>query len=386
MIVISDKTLCCGCTACVNACPVQCIVMRRDKEGFDYPVANPDMCIRCSKCEAVCPVLNQASPRPSSASYACRSEDMIEGSSSGGVFPILARRLVDDGGVVFGAVMNEDMTVGHTEAVTYAEIDRMRGSRYVQSDLYAVYEDVRAYLQEGRKVMFTGVSCQIAGLKSFLGKEREGLLTVECACHGAPSPGLWARYVDALQISGGSKVVGVDFRDKSSGWRKYSFSYALENGSRVSRMHHDDPYMALFIQDMTLRPSCYRCPSRSGRSGSDILLADMWNVEEAAPWMNDDKGASLVVAYTTKGESALKSSGLDFMPVDEAVAKKRNAGFMESLKVPDHRAEFFSGLDSVRNDSLISYMDGFVERKTRLRALYESWHSRLSRIKRKLTK
>ena len=151
MIRITDKSQCCGCTACVTACPVQCIVMRRDREGFDYPVANPDRCINCGKCMDICPVLEPAAPSEPFASYACRSEEMMDASSSGGVFPLLARRIADEGGVVFGAVINDDMTVGHAEAESYDEIDRMRGSKYVQSDLYSVFEEVKTCLKEGRK-------------------------------------------------------------------------------------------------------------------------------------------------------------------------------------------------------------------------------------------
>ena len=127
MIRITDNTACTGCTACVSACPVQCIVMRRDREGFDYPVANPDLCIGCGKCEAVCPVLNPLEPVQPIAAYAAKVPEYVSGSSSGGVFPYLAANVIGEGGVVFGAVLNDDLTVGHSEAETMAEIERMRG-------------------------------------------------------------------------------------------------------------------------------------------------------------------------------------------------------------------------------------------------------------------
>ena len=143
MIKISDKSLCCGCTACMNACPVQCIVMRRDREGFDYPVANPDRCIGCGKCEAVCPVLHPSDVVEPLEVLAARSGEYVAASSSGGVFPELARIVLDDGGVVFGSVMNDDMTVGHADAEDMAGVERMRGSKYVQSDLYGTFEEAK---------------------------------------------------------------------------------------------------------------------------------------------------------------------------------------------------------------------------------------------------
>ena len=135
MIRITDKSKCTGCTACVTSCPVQCIVMRRDRQGFDYPVANPDICIGCGKCESVCPVINPAEPANPLTAFAVKVQDHLSGSSSGGVFPYLAGKVIDEGGVVFGAVLNDDMTVGHAEAETLAEVEKMRGSKYVQSAL-----------------------------------------------------------------------------------------------------------------------------------------------------------------------------------------------------------------------------------------------------------
>lgn len=150
MITISDKSLCCGCTACMNACPAQCIVMRRDREGFDYPVANPDRCIGCGKCEKVCPVLNPRQPAEPLCSLAARSDEYVSESASGGVFPAVAAKVIEAGGVVYGAVLNEDMTVCHADAEDMEAVGRMRGSKYVQSDLYGTFEEVRYYLGEGR--------------------------------------------------------------------------------------------------------------------------------------------------------------------------------------------------------------------------------------------
>lgn len=383
MITISDKSLCCGCTACVNACPSQCIVMRRDREGFDYPVANQDRCVGCGLCERVCPVLNPHEASEPLSAYAARTEEYLRGSSSGGVFPSLAGNVLAEGGVVYGAVVNEDMTVGHYDAEDMASVERMRGSKYVQSDLYGTFEEIKYYLSERRKVLFTGTPCQVAGLNAFLGREYESLLTAECACHGVPSPGLWEKYVDAFGRKNGFKVSDVDFRDKSGGWRRYSLSYKGE-GQEIKVGRDNDPYMLLFLQDMSLRPSCYVCPSRNGRSGADITMADLWNVKEAAPEMDDDRGVSLVLANTEKGRVALEGSGLGLKVVDRDRAVMDNGGFAEKVVVPERRGEFFKGMHSAPD--IIRYMKGFVVRKSVLKRFHRGVRAVLAEMKRRMTR
>ena len=385
MIQISDKKKCCGCTACVNACPVQCIVMRRDREeGFDYPVANPDICIGCGKCEAVCPVLNPMDTREPMAAYAVRCDEYVAHSSSGGVFPALAKAVIDEGGVVFGAVMENDLTVGHTEAETMQEVERMRGSKYAQSDLYSVYFDACEYLKAGRKVIFTGTPCQIAGLKKYLGCDYDGLLTVDVACHGVPSPGVWEMYVKDMQERCRMMIDEVNFRDKSRSWRHYSITC---KGSSVRSVKAcEDPYMALFMQDMTLRPSCYDCPSRGGRSCSDLTLADLWSVASSAPQVNDDKGVSGVIVNSEKGHELLERIHPETMlEVPVEVVKAENGGFAEGIPMPEKRAEFFQGL-RVAGVNVYKHMKVYVVAKPLHVRLYRKVRSIASTIKRRMIK
>lgn len=384
MIRITDKSLCTGCTACVNICPAQCIVMRRDREGFDYPVANPDLCIRCGRCESVCPVLSPADEAPALSSYAVRSDEYVDESSSGGVFPALAEKVISAGGVVYGAVLQDDMIAGHMDAHCMSEIKSMRGSKYVQSDMYSVFEEVREYLADGRKVMFCGTPCQVAGLNACLGSQQEGLLTVDTACHGVPSPGLWEKYCRSMGESLGGKITDVRFRDKSAGWKRYSFRMSTDKGGIYKVPYMNDPYMALFIQGMTLRPSCYKCPARNGRSRSDLTLADLWKVAEVAPEMDDDRGTSLVVARTAKGLAALDGLGVRRKEVCLETASAGNSGFAEDVHMPERRADFFAGLHSAKD--IVSYMKGFVVRKP-LPVIWYAWiHTKLSKIKKRILK
>ncbi len=380
MIRITDKSDCCGCTACVSVCPVHCIVMRRDREeGFDYPVANPDICIGCGRCESVCPVLNPRNESLPTASYAARSSVNLQESSSGGVFPLVAAEVIARNGIVYGAVLNADFQVVHEEADSIQDVWKMRGSKYVQSDLFASFEDVKTDLDAGRHVLFTGTPCQVAGLRNSLGKDYERLITIDCACHGVPGPGLWEKYVKELERRAGGKLVDITFRDKSDGWYHYSFKV---NGKRIPYM--DDPYMALFVQSMTLRPSCYRCPVRGGRSGSDLTLADLWNAASVAADMDDDRGVSLVCLNTDKGHKIFETikERMTVRSVDYHQAVKNNGGFAYKTEIPEERTEFFRGLESA--DDLYRYMSRFVKRSYSVSSLIKGVRRKLYMIKKKV--
>ena len=379
MIRISDKSMCCGCTACATACPAQCRVMRRDREGFDYPVANPDLCVGCGKCEKVCPMLNPSAASASVEVLAARSEEHVAGSSSGGVFPALAKSVIEDGGVVFGAVIESDHKVAHAEASELSEIEAMRGSKYAQSDLYSAFEDVKQYLTDGTKVLFTGTPCQIAGLKNYLGSNTEGLMTIDFACHGVPSPGLWEKYVKALEARSGGRIRSLSFRDKSRSWRHYCFRH-----DDVSVEYVDDPYMALFVQDMSLRPSCYKCPFRAGRKASDLTLADLWSVAEAAPAFNDDKGASAVFVNTAMGKDLVHSVSMQSVAVSAEAAMRDNGGYSDPDAIPERREEFFKGVHGASD--LIAYMKGFVVRRPLHQRIYRKVRRLLSDMKKRIVR
>lgn len=354
-------------------------------EGFDYPFANPDLCIGCGKCNEVCPMDKAPDSVESLHSWAARNNEASPASSSGGVFPALASAVISEGGAVFGAAFDDARTVGHREVEDEGGIAALQGSKYVQSDMYSCYEDVRSCLDEGRKVLFSGTPCQVAGLKGYLSREYDNLLCIDCACHGVPSPGLWAKYVDALERRWGARVRSVNFRDSEKGWMNYSIRFTLSDGRMVRTPKDKDPYMALFFQDVTLRPSCYDCPFRCFRSGSDITLADLWNVRKTAPQMADGRGVSFVSANTARGLAVLNANdGLCLQELDWRSAVAGNGGFSPRSDMPSRRTAFFGGLQFAKD--LIPYMKSFVVRKPLSVRLYRSLHSSLSRMKSKLLK
>ena len=247
-IDIRDKEKCCGCGACLCACPTNCISMNRDKKDFEYPEVDVSRCIECGACVRVCPFINtyDGGYAPMEC-YAAINPNLQErlASSSGGIFILMAKRIIDEGGVVIGAVFNSRMEVEHTVAETMEEVYPMMGSKYVQSSTGKVFESVRKNLKEGRKVLVTGTQCQIAGLNHYLGKDYENLVTVELICHGAPSPEVWSAYLSNIadahlrrrrrtirvekirnedsipDCSGGRLFCRCAFRDKSYGWKKF---------------------------------------------------------------------------------------------------------------------------------------------------------------------
>lgn len=357
MINIQDRSQCCGCSACLHICPKHSISFKEDKEGFLYPEIDTKTCVDCGLCEKVCPVINQNDERlPLKVFAAKHPDDEIRmSSSSGGIFTLLAEQIIDEGGVVFGAKFNENWEVVHDFAETKEGLIPFRGSKYVQSRIGDAYVNAESFLKSGRKVMFTGTPCQIAGLKKYLRKEYENLLAVDFVCHGVPSPMVWRKYLEeefARQGEAGKNTVltsskdipvltGINFRDKSTGWKKYSFvlsfskaSDAGEQNSVLSSVFYENPYMNAFLANLSLRPSCYACPAKSGKSRADITIGDFWGIENIRPDIDDDKGVSLILQYKEGLEYNIRC---DLEPVDFEEAILGNSCILSSVKRPINR-------------------------------------------------
>lgn len=348
MIKITDKSSCCGCEACRNVCPRQCITMQEDREGFVYPEVDATACVDCGLCETVCPVLHPGQRRLPVEAYAARNcdESVRLASSSGGVFTRLAEWILDRGGVVFGARFNEKWEVVHDYAETREALTRFRGSKYVQSRIGDTYRQAERFLKEGRMVLFTGTSCQIAGLKRFLRREYENLLAVDVVCHGVPSPKVWRRYLE--DITGGipESISSVSFRDKQEGWR--NFSLKVECTNKIHRENlRIDLFFRLFLENLTLRPSCHSCPSKGGGSCSDMTLGDFWGIERVDPAFDDDRGCSVVLVYNPVWKSVLE--GVDIRCVTYDQVLPGNPSIECSVRSSINRNYLFRLLDRGRH-------------------------------------
>lgn len=311
MIKIDNKYNCCGCAACVQVCPQQCIEFSEDIHGFRYPSVHLETCVDCHLCEKVCPVINQSVPKTPLAVYAAKNinDDVRMSSSSGGIFTSIAEAVIKEGGVVFGARFDENWEVRHSYAHSMNDLSPFKGSKYLQSIIGQSYVDAKQFLDNGRQVLFTGTPCQIAGLKKFLRKDYINLTTVDLVCHGVPSPLVWRSYLDYVRnINVGYEITDISFRSKISGWKKYSILISgrlqdtdSHNKIILQETIDENLYMKIFLHNLCLRPSCFACPSKSGKSYSDITLADFWGIEDIIPDLYDSKGVSMVMVNSDKG-------------------------------------------------------------------------------------
>lgn len=347
MIEIIKKSDCCGCEACVQKCPKQCISFKMDKEGFYYPEVEVEHCIDCGICEKVCPVLNQGNPTFPLHIYAVRNpnESVRMHSSSGGFFSMLADKMLSEDGLVYAARFNDSFEVFHSLLDNVDGMNLFRGSKYVQSRIGNCFKEVQKELVSGRKVFFTGTPCQVSALRLFLRKEYDDLFTAEVVCHGVPSPGVWLEYLEELKRNKNiHQIKDVCFRNKETGWKHYSFSVEyLKNGKtqRFSEYYTQNVYMKGFTQNFFLRPSCFQCPCKSNKSGADLTMGDFWGVQTYRPDLDDDKGTSFVFLNTKKAVNLAAMLHAEFTEIDYNEVVKGNPSIVSSSVSPEKREYFF---------------------------------------------
>lgn len=356
---IANKKICSGCHACCSICPKHCIEMIPDSEGFYYPETDEQKCIDCKMCKRVCPILNEHTGNKGRA-YACinKDENVRIKSSSGGIFTLIAEDVLRLGGVVFGAAFDDELNVYHTDIKSSDDLEKLRGSKYLQSRIGDAYKKAKEYLDKGQTVLFTGTPCQISGLKSYLGKEYDNLITLDFICHGAPSPQVWQKYLEYLSLIENKKInrnYKPEFRDKSTGWQKFSMSVFFEGGKRHTQTLSDDLYMKAFLKDLILRPSCYNCHSKSLERESDITLADFWGIENILPEMFDNKGTSLVLINSLKGQKMFDiiSDKMRYKAVDINEAVKYNTAAYKSCAENKNRDKFMNEITAENFDKVV---------------------------------
>lgn len=302
MIEIRDKSKCVGCGACMQACPVEAIKMCIDEEGFAYPKIDAKKCIRCGKCQNICPNIRinrekivEVSKR---ATYLCYSKEEIVQmtSSSGGIFYPLAKKIIDNDGIVFGARFDPTWRVVHAAGFEESDIKAFQTSKYVQSDIGDTYKEAKAYLDAGRFVLFTGTPCQILGLKIFLGKKYDNLITIDFICHGVPSPKVWEDYVRYREKLAGARAEKIAFRVKDEGWLKsFLFFFFFLNGTEYRKCKVNDIYYQGFLNNLFVRPSCHHCQFKGFERAADITISDAWGVKEYAPDFYNEKEFPLLL-------------------------------------------------------------------------------------------
>lgn len=312
MIKISDKSECCGCSACASVCAHNAITMKPDAMGFLYPEVDVSKCVECGLCEKVCAFnddydksLNLSVPE----AYGARHKDMseVETSRSGAAFIAISDWILEQGGIVYGAGYADHFRVVHKRAVTKEERDEFKGSKYVQSDMGTIFKQVKQDLRDGKIVLFSGTPCQTAGLNSYIGKKyRENLYLVDIVCHGVPSPYIWSDYLSYIEKKYKKKVSAVNFRDKGEyGWAAHKETFIFEGGEKI--YPKNNAYSTLFCSMIMYRPSCGSCHYCNTVRPSDITIADFWGVEKTNTEINkDNKGVSLLLVNTDKGYRVLE--------------------------------------------------------------------------------
>lgn len=304
MINIIDKDQCCGCTACSSICGHNAIDMEPDPLGFLYPKVDESKCVDCGLCNYVCqfkPDYHRYGNFDSPIAYVARLQDdsQLKQSQSGGAFFAFAECFILRDGIVYGAELTNDWKVVHRRVVTTEELERLRMTKYVQSDLRCVYGKVKSDLQNGYRVLFSGTSCQVAGLKAYIpSKYHQQLTCIDIICHGVPSPQIWDDYIRYLETKHHSKLVKVCFRDKRFGWHGAKESFLFENGKELFRRTCNH----LYFSGYTLRPSCSSCKFTNTKRIGDITLGDAWGLPKEHAYEKDGKGASLILVNSEKGQ------------------------------------------------------------------------------------
>ncbi|MBQ8297281.1 MAG: Coenzyme F420 hydrogenase/dehydrogenase, beta subunit C-terminal domain [Ruminococcus sp.] len=360
MLLFDDKKNCCGCGACLNACSKNAIAMQEDSYGYVYPVIDDSLCVECGRCRQVCAFQNKDETNNPVAVYAAaaKNSDIIQNSSSGGIFTALAGYIIENGGVVFGAAFGKDWYVKHIAVEDKEQLKLLRGSKYTQSSTGTTFKQVKELLKDGRYVLYSGTPCQIAGLHGFLGKEYDNLLTVDLVCHGVPNNRMFRDYIKQLEKNENGRVLKYSFRDKSIGWGKNgSAVIEASDGKRYKKKLWESAssYPYFFAKSLISRENCSSCKYACAHRPGDITLGDYWGIEKAHPeylgsgGFDDTKGISAVVANSDKGNSILQD-------LHDSVELK--ASSFESASAGNERLRHGSECSPKRSELLELYKNG----------------------------
>jgi coenzyme F420-reducing hydrogenase beta subunit len=356
---ITKNEDCTGCSACYSICPQNCIAMIPNSAGFLYPVINIDKCTSCGKCRKVCSDRKKIGKTNILYAMGCynKNDTIRLKSSSGGIFYLLARKVLMDHGVVFGARFSHNYeVVRHDYIENPDDVYLFQGSKYVQSEIGESYKLVKEFLLQGRKVLFSGTPCQNGGLISFLRGKDKNLVCVDFICHGVPSPKLWQKYLEFTKR--GRTINSVNFRDKEKGWKNYSLSFFYNDGASSMNTCVEDKFLKLFLEDTCLRDSCYHCAFKTLDKQSDITLADFWGAGNILKNFDDDKGISLVLINSNKGKNLIQQveNNLICQPVSTENSLKLNpTSLVSSFKHPN-RNKLQRNIELCNFDELFNIM------------------------------
>ena len=347
-----DKTLCSGCTACKIACPRNAIKMIEDSEGFKYPVIDKNICINCGICIKICPNIEKNEKNNIIEVYGVKhkNEEERATSRSGGVFVALSDKVLQENGIIYGAKLNEDFSVSHSRATNVEERFELKGSKYIQSDMKDTIRNVKKDILEGKKVLFSGTACQVAGVNKILG-DKENLVTCDLICHGVPSNKIFREFLKYLEEKYNKKIKSFNFRDKKFGWESHWETTTFEDNSIISTQY----FRNLFYRHNILRPACYKCNYANTHRPADITIADFWGIDEINPEFNDNKGVSLIIINSEKGRELFENvkQDLTIIPCSIEECIKHTYTLSKPTPISDERENFWHDYNEQDFDYII---------------------------------
>lgn len=349
-----EKSLCCGCSACLNICPTNSIFFAADNEGFCYPEIDLNTCIKCGRCENVCPMTKNYHKQDKIRVFSAWNNDnnVRDNCASGGIFFTLAKKVISNSGAVIGASFTDDnRKVNHILAENQTDLLKLRKSKYLQSDLKNIFKNIKELLSQGKTVLFSGVSCQIAGLVSFLGEKPDNLILCELFCYGVPSPLVYNSYLNYIEKKYNSKIKSVDFKDKRYGWDYYTTCITLENNKKICKFGGDS-YRYFMGKGYSLRPSCLNCAFGFPNTLADMILGDFYAYNQFFYDMPPKNGVSCVIIKGEQMYDLLKSLSTElclaeidaqkFLDIEKPKQRNFNSNkrneFFEKLQIEGYEA------------------------------------------------
>lgn len=348
-INLLERSRCTGCLSCVQICPHHCIGAAENEEGFFYPTMDLGGCTDCGVCVSRCPILTPLAAFPfrqECHGLVLKDPHLLGKSASGGAFAGIAAHILAEGGAVFGAAYDENLVVKHVKIQSTEEIYKLQGSKYVAGNVEDTYSQARDLLKIGQKVLFSGLPCQVAGLRAFLGGDYDNLATVDLICHGVPSQKLFSKYLDWLGKRTGGRIVYYGFRDKDvAGW---SCGGKFKTKTKTKTMEAVcDPYYASFLRGETYRESCYRCEFSSMARVGDLTIGDFWGVEKFYPSVDRSNGVSVVLVNSPKGKELFQRllGCCHSFPCKPEEIRERNTNLNHPAVRPAIRDVIYEGID-----------------------------------------